>query len=158
MCVLSCRGTLRPNILERVSDVLYRVQLLEGGSESVVLFNRMKPYVARSVSESWPSCPIITTECQPAERHSQAQSPAVPEVVKIRERADVSSMEERNSLLESAVEGGFSARNLCSLHVDTGSGELQQENGDQRIEVGDILEPCPQRSQPVHYQETTSLV
>uniref|UniRef100_A0A8C2JCK1 Gypsy retrotransposon integrase-like protein 1 n=1 Tax=Cyprinus carpio TaxID=7962 RepID=A0A8C2JCK1_CYPCA len=162
-------------ILERVSDVLYRVQLVEGGSESVVHFNRMKPYVACSVSESWPACPIITTECQPAEQHSQAQSPAVseavkvreraerhskaqspavPEVVKIRERAAVSSVEERNSILESAVEGGLSGRNLCSLPVDTGSGELQLENGDQRIEVGDLLESCPQRSQPVRSRKS----
>lgn len=70
-------------------------------------------------------------------------------MVKIRERAAVSSVEERNSILESAVEGGLSGRNLCSLPVDTGSGELQLENGDQMIEVGDILESCPQRSRPV---------
>lgn len=38
-------------VIERLSDVLYQLQSLEGGATTVVHYNRLKPYVSQSVSE-----------------------------------------------------------------------------------------------------------
>lgn len=68
-------------------------------------FNRMKPYVACSVSESVGQDNQITPEDRTAKRHLEVQSRA---------------------------------------KEDTGPSELQQENGDQRMEArGSLPEPCP---------------
>lgn len=149
-------------IVERVSDVLYSVQLSEGGSESVVHFNRMKPYVSCSVAESMGQDNQITPEGRTAKRHLEVQShaeeehrfvwghhrPAAPEAAQIRERAVASGIE-GNQRSESAVESVFSSGNLHPVAADTGPSEVQQESGDQRMEArGSLPEPCPQRIQP----------
>lgn len=60
-------------ILERVSDVLYRVQLERGGgSESILHFDRMKPYVACSVLE-----PVGENVRSPTEGQTTKQYPKV---------------------------------------------------------------------------------
>lgn len=148
-------------ILERVSDVLYRVQLSKGGSESVVHFNRLKPYVACSVSESMGQDNQSTPVDRTVERHPEVEShagehdfvwgyhqPAAPEAVQTREKTAVSSIE-GNPLLKSSVEDGLYSGNLHPAPVDTGLGEMQQESGCQRREGGGSLpELCLQRIQP----------
>lgn len=126
-------------ILERVSDVLYKVQPLEGGPENVVHFNRMKPYVACSVSEPVGDIgsPILQDQVLPQPRINKAykfgwggHQPAESEDAQMRERAAGSVMEERNQtpepvMLDGGDEGSF-RENSSLVVVDTRSSPTQQ--------------------------------